>query len=464
MWVAMVPPILGAFLDSSASRPALTLGTPPTPSSATGLEPEVPGAAPGQLARGGAWNLAFKLSNQSQTLALLVAGSIMQGLVGIGILVTAMAATLLGQALADFGLSAEVGRVAVAHPNRHTVGRCYRAVALHAPIALVLAPAIYAALGPGGASASLLAVIGIDSALLVATGALTALMNGLHDFRTPAVGLGSARALSAVAAVVAAAVDPNPTTVIGAFALGEAVGLAAIAWSAHRARADLAEDDHPGATLKRARAWLGGAVIVHMLTSQGSTILVASILSPYALGLYATASTLQNGVITLSGAPAAPFAFRSISATLGGDENGGASLLRRAVITAAGTATVIAAVTWIVTFFAGDLIDKLSGLAEGNGPLVLALCLIAAPLSVVGTVWLFMGIGFGRHRAVGTYQIGLGSFAAAVIVIGALVAGVVGAAAATVVRDLVRMAVLRRLAVPPREHETVPPAAAPSVA
>src|SRR5919108_6557456 len=113
MSVAMVPPILGAFQDPSVPRPALKLGTPPTPSSAaTGLEPGVPGSAPGQLARGGAWNLAFKLSNQSQTLALLVAGSIMQGLVGIGVLVTAMAATLLGQALADFGLSAEVGRVA----------------------------------------------------------------------------------------------------------------------------------------------------------------------------------------------------------------------------------------------------------------------------------------------------------------------------------------------------------------
>ena len=234
------------------------MGTNPTPTPAPpGLGPGTQGPT-GSLAPAGAWNLGFKLSNQSQTLALLAAGSIIGGLVGVGVLVTAVATTVIGQALADFGLSAEVGRVSVAYPSRRTVTRCYRAIALHAPLAFVVAPALYAAVGPTTPSVGFLAVIGVASALLVATAALTALLNGLGDFRSPALGLGSARALSGIAAIAGAAIDPSPTIVLGTFAIGESVGLSALAWSVRKARAGLPEgDDLPDARLKRGRAWLG---------------------------------------------------------------------------------------------------------------------------------------------------------------------------------------------------------------
>jgi O-antigen/teichoic acid export membrane protein len=359
-----------------------------------------------------------------------------------------MAATVLGQALADFGLSAELARVSVAHPSRGTIARATRAIVRQAPLALVLAPALYFVLGPTSASPLFLTVIGVDSALLAATAALTAVLQGLGDFRSPASRLGSARFLSAIGAITAAAIHPDPVVIIGSFALGECIGLLGLAQSIRHARARLPALDHPEGRLRRERGWLGVAVILNMLTSQGDSILVASILSPTDLGLFATASTLENGVATLSLAAATPVAFRSFGTTLGGDPAGGGGLLRRAVLVSAAIGTLLAIATWLVTVFAGDAIDKLSGLAAGDGPLVLALCLTAGPLSVVAGVWLLLGIGFGRHRAVGTFQIQAGVVAIGLIVGGAQVAGAVGAAAGTVLREIFRVIFGRRLTVP----------------
>jgi O-antigen/teichoic acid export membrane protein len=408
-----------------------------------------PVGPPTGLASAGAWNLAFKLTNQAQTLAVLIAGTLMNGLAGVGILVTATATVVLGQAIADFGLAAEVARVSVAYPSRQTLGRCYRALALHAPIALVLAPALYLALGPASGSLALLVALGVTSAALVTTAVLATLLNGLGDFRSPATSLGTLRIVTSVLAVAGAAIHPDPAVVIGVYGVGEVVGAVALGWFAHRARAGLADEDHPEGRIKRERGWLGAAVIVNLLTSQADTLLVASILHPTALGIFGTASTLQNGTITLATAPAAPFAYRSVKTSLNGDPDGGRRLLRKATATAAGSAVVIAVLAWGGSLLVGHHIDKLAQVASGDGPLVLGLCLASAPVGVISMVWLYLGIGFGRHRAVGLSQIGLGVFAAGAIIAGALVAGVVGAATGVVARDVTRVAFLRRLKKPP---------------
>jgi O-antigen/teichoic acid export membrane protein len=374
-------------------------------------------------------------------------------LVGVGVIVTASAACVLGCALASFGLAGELARLSVAYPNRPTVARSVRAISRQAPLALLIAPVAYILVGPTTGSLGLLLAIGFTSCFLVATTALTAVLNGLGDFRSPAIRVGGARLAAGIAAIAAAAIKPDPAAVIGCFAVGEGVGLATIALSVRKAYSRLPGGDHAEARVKRERHWFGIASVVSLLTNQADTLLIASILSPQNLGLFATASTLENGVATFATSAATPAAFRSIGTTLAGDIARGAHLLKRAFTVAVGLGIVLAALGWIVALLAGDSIDKFAGLAHGDGPLVLALCLVAGPLGAVVAVCLIVGAGLGRHRPVGVTQIEVGICAVAAIVVGALVAGPVGAAAGTIVRDAVGFLLCRRLTVPPSQPE-----------
>jgi hypothetical protein len=101
----------------------------------------------------------------------------------------------------------------------------------------------------------------------------------------------------------------------------------------------------------------------------------------------------------------------------------------------------------------GGSIDKFAGLADGNGPLVLGLCLVAGPLGAVVAVCLIVGAGLGRHRPVGVRQIQVGVCAVTAIVVGAAVAGPVGAAAGTIVRDAVGFLLTRGLTRPDSRPE-----------
>jgi O-antigen/teichoic acid export membrane protein len=411
-----------------------------------------------RLGSASVWSLILNVFSKSQTIALLAAGSIIGGLVGVGVIVTAAAATVLGSALASFGLGGELARLNVAYPSRPTVARSVRAIARQAPFGLVIAPAAYILVGPTSGSAGLLVAIGLTSGFLVATIALTMVLNGLGDFRSPAIRLGGARLLGGVAAVVAAAVTQEPAPVIGSFAAGEGLGLVGLALSVRAARSQLTDEDHPEARLKRARHWFGIAAVVNLVTNQADTLLIASILSPQDLGLFATASTLENGVATFATAAATPATFRSIATTLAGDIARGAQLLKRAFTVAVGLAVVLAALGWVVALLAGGSIDKFEGLAHGDGPLVLGLCLIAGPPGAAVAVCILVGAGVGRHRPVGVRQIEVGICAVTAIVVGAAVAGPVGAAAGTIVRDVVGLLLTRGLTAPPsRAEQTVAP-------
>jgi O-antigen/teichoic acid export membrane protein len=408
------------------------------------------------LSRASLWNLSLNLANKSQTLALLAAGTVIGGVTGIGVIVTAMASALVGHALADFGLSGELTRLSVAFPNRVTVDRCLRALARQAPLALLLGPLIYVILGPTSGSVALLTVIGLNSAFLVGSIGLGAVLNGLGDFHSPATFLGGARLLSSIAAVAGAAIEPTPAVVIGCFTAAEGVGLVALLRSVRRARARLPEEGHPEGRVLRARLWFGVAQITNLLTNQADTLLVASILSPTALGLFATASTLENAAATLAFAPAMPVALRSVGTTLGGDRAGGTHLLRRAFITAAAAAVVLAVLVGGFSQLTGDSIGKLEDFASGDGPLVLALCVAAAPIGVIADLCVVVGAGFGRHRPLGISQIQAGSVAVAAIIAGAHFAGAVGAAGGTIVRDAVRVLIGRRLTAPPVQTGQLP--------
>jgi len=223
-----------------------TQGTNTSAMSDPGSGAPAPGSR--RLSSASAWNLALNLFNKSQTVALLAAGSIIGGLTGVGVTVSAMAATLLGTTVADFGLSGEVTRLNVAYPNRATVDRSLRALARQAPLALILGPLAYVILGPTNGSATLLIAIGLNSAFLVMTIGLTAVLNGLGDFHSPARWLGGARLLSSIAAVVGATIEPTPASVIGCFAAAEAIGSLALLRSVRHARARLPEQAHPRAT------------------------------------------------------------------------------------------------------------------------------------------------------------------------------------------------------------------------
>jgi O-antigen/teichoic acid export membrane protein len=363
---------------------------------------------------------------------------------------------LVGHAIADFGLSGEVTRLSVAFPNRVTVDRCLRALALQAPLALVLGPLVYVMLGPTSGSVGLLTVIGLNSAFLVGSIGLGAVLNGLGDFHSPATLLGGARLLSSIGAVIVAAIEPTPALVIGCFAAAEGVGVVALLWSLLRARARLPEEEHPEGRVLRARLWFGVAQITNLLTNQADTLLVASILSPTALGIFATASTLENAAATLAFAPAMPVALRSVGTSLGGNQEEGGHLLRRAFITASVFAAILAVLVFGFSQLVGDSIGKLEDLTSGDGPIVLAICVAAAPIGVIADLCVVVGAGFARHRKLGISQIQAGSIAVAAIVAGAAIVGAVGAAVGTIVRDVARVLIGRRLTAPPTETDGVP--------
>jgi hypothetical protein len=427
------------------------VATPPT-LNPTPQQPSEDGAT-GRLGSASVWSLILNVFSKFQTIALLAAGSIIGGLVGVGVIVTASAACVLGAALASFGLAGELARLNVAYPSQPTVARSVRATARQAPYALLIAPAAYILVGPTTGSAALFLATGLTSCFLVGTIALTAILNGLGDFRSPAIRLGGARLVASAAAVAVAAIKPEPAAVIGCFGAGEAFGVVAMSLSVRDVRSRLTKQDRPEARLQRARHWFGVAAVTSLVTNQADTLLIASILSPEALGLFATASTLENGVATFATSAATPAAFRSIGSTLAGHVERGAHLLRRAFTVAVGLAVVLATLGWIVALLAGGSIDKFAGLADGDGPAVLGLCLAAGPMGAVVAICIIVGAGLGRHRPVGVRQIEVGICAVTAIVVGALVAGPVGAAAGTIVRDAVGVLLTRRLTVPPSQPE-----------
>jgi len=421
-------------------------------------------AAPGPPARrlraSVGWNLSLNFCSKSQSLALLVAGAIAGGLSDVGIATTAMGAVFLGGGLADFGLSAELGRLSVTHPTRGTIRRCVQALGLQAPLALAFAPAIfYLTLGHRtGAPAELLVATGALASLYMASTGLSAILNGLGDFRSPATRLGSMRLVASIAAVAAMAVAPSPATIIGIFAVGEAVGTLGVAAAVRRHRAGLSKEDETAAEVRRSHVWLGGAVMFNVLTNQSDILLVAPILSPAAIGLYGIASLLQNGVATLSLSTSSPFTFRVISTTVAGDAASAHALLRRGLLIAGGAAAIGASLTWGATQALGALIGSLSGLASGSAPLVLGLYLPSAVPNVLGGAQLNVGIGYARHRAVGLARIKAGLVAVVCIPLGAYLGGVVAAAGATLLRDSTLLALARRVIVDPPDPQELRPA------
>jgi O-antigen/teichoic acid export membrane protein len=406
-----------------------------------------------RLTSASVWSLILNVFSKSQTITLLAAGSVIGGLVGVGVIVTASAACVLGCALASFGLAGELARLSVAYPSQPMVSRSVRAIARQAPLALLIAPAAYILVGPTSGSFWLLFAIALTSCFLVATIALTSILNGLGDFRSPALRLGATRLVAGLAAIGAAAIRPDPALVIGCFGAAEAFGVVALGLSVRDARSRLTEVDHPEAHVKRERHWFGIAAVVSLVTNQADTLLVASILSPQSLGLFATASTLENGVATFATASATPAAYRAVGSTLAGEVTRGAHLLKRAFTVAVALAIALAVLGWIVAMGVGGSIDKFAGLADGNGPLVLGLCLVAGPLGAVVAVCLIVGAGLGRHRPVGVRQIQVGVCAVTAIVVGAAVAGPVGAAAGTIVRDAVGFLLTRGLTRPDSRPE-----------
>jgi O-antigen/teichoic acid export membrane protein len=417
------------------------------------------GPAPRRLRASVGWNLGLNAFSKSQSLALLVAGSIAGGLAGVGVATTAMGACYLGGAIADFGLSSELGRLSVTHPTQGMVDRSARALALQAPLALVLAPVIfYLTLGHRtGASAALLVATGVLASVLVVATGLTAVLNGLGDFRSPAARLGSARLVSSVAAVVAVAFEPSPATIIGAFAIGEVCGTLATAAAVRRARAALTDQDERAAVVRRTHAWIGAASMFNVLTNQSDTLLVAPILPPSAVGIYGIASLLQNGVATMSLAASTPFSFRVIKTTVAGDSASAHALLRRTLLIVGVLAGALAALTWAVTQVLGDSVAALAALAAGTAPLVLAIYLPSAVPSVLAAVHYAVGIGYARHRRVGLARIKAGLVALVCIPLGAFLGGVVAAAMAAVVRDFTQLAFARGVVADPPAAEELRP-------
>jgi O-antigen/teichoic acid export membrane protein len=437
-----------------SSSPADGGGPPPTATGDPVTDAELPG--PPRLAVSGAWNLALSLLSKSQSLALPAAGAIVGGLEGVGVAAAAIGACWLGAALADFGLVGELGRLSVTHPTRPTIRRCVRALSLQAPLGLLIAPLVfYLALGHRtGAPVELLAATGALSAFLAGTTGLTAILNGLGDFRSPAIWAGSMRFVSGFVAVGGAIAVDSPAVIIGAFAAGEGAAMVALGISLRRVRAALSARDDPTAVVRRTHVWLGVASIINILTSQSDTLLVAPILEPDELGLFAIASLLGNGVATLSLAPSTPFSFRVISATADGDPPAAHGFRRQAFVVAGAAALALALVTWIVTQVAGGAVDALSALADGDAPLVFGLYLVAAIPFVLSSVCVAIGVGFARHRGVGMAEIVAGGLGVGFMTAGAATAGAVGAAAGTLVRDGVLLYMTSRvIANPPAPEE-----------
>lgn len=383
----------------------------------------------------GAWNLGLNLFGKAESLALLIGGSIVGGLAGVGLVSTAMASSFLGVALADFGLTSEIGRLSVTHPTRRTVEASCRALILQAPLALFLAPAaFYVTLGQRvGGTAPMLCAIGLLAACLMGNGGLTAVFNGLGDFRTPALWLGGARLLASVGAVVGAALNPSPLMIIGTFLLAESSGLIALVRSIRRRSVSLPGGDSRQSRVRRTHLWLGAASVANGLTNQSDIVLVASILTPKYLGMFSIASLLQNGVGTSALSASTPFSRRAVRATVVGRPS--ARLLRQAMAVGVLVTVCLAVVTWGGSQVAATHSASLAPLTAGTGQLVLALCLIAAvPASLAG-VCFAMGIGLGLHRAVGLAAMAAGLVAVVCITVGAELLGVVGAAAGTLIRD-----------------------------
>jgi O-antigen/teichoic acid export membrane protein len=402
-----------------------------------GPDPDTLALSPPGLAASGVWNLALSVLSKSQSLAIPVAGAVVGGLSGIGIATAAMGSCWLGAALADFGLVGELGRLSVSYPTKPTISRCLRALTLQAPLALLLAPTVfYLSLGHRtDASVGLLVAIGLLGSFLAGSTGLTAMLNGLGDFRTPAVWLGSMRFVSGFVAIGLTVAAPSAVSIIGSFAAGEGLGMVALAISLRRARRALPDRDEPDAVVKRTHAWLGAAAVTNILTNQSDTILVAPILSGDELGLFAIASLFGNGVATLALAPSTPYSFRVVAATVAGEREEATARRRSAFAVAGIVAALFAALSWGVTQIAGSSIGELSAVATGDGPIVLGLYLAAMIPFVLGAVCFAIGIGYARHRAVGTAQILTGVIGVASITTGAYFAGAVGAAAATVLRD-----------------------------
>jgi O-antigen/teichoic acid export membrane protein len=388
------------------------------------------------LLRDAAWSLVFNLLNKTQTVAIVVAGLIVDGVVGVGQITTIIAAANLGAGLADFGYSYECGRFIAASPCQSNVARAIRQIPARVLIGAGLGIVGYAltvGIHSSRASASALLTVGVLGGALAASAVFLQVLYSLDRFRIASSTLGVLRGLSGVAAIIVAGATKSVIAVAAVTAVIEVASAGVLLLATARGAKHL-EIGRGVERIGGAYLWLGVGSTVSTFVNRSDVLLVASLTNPVALGVYSIASQLENAIESFALAPSAPMLVHAARARASGAPIEPLIRQGRRAALALGLSATALALTGYLSYV--SLVPDAKDVASGAAIFTIIACALSSSFVALGGIYVNVLAAFRNYRQISFVRTSSGVVAIAMFVVLAPPFAAPGAACAAVIRDL----------------------------
>jgi O-antigen/teichoic acid export membrane protein len=358
-----------------------------------------------------AWSLTFNLLNKSQTIAVIVAGLVIHGVIGIGEVTTVVAAATLGAGLADFGYSYECGRFVASNPTRPAAQRVIRRLGALIAVGAALSYVSFrftVGIDHPWSTPWTLAAIAVLGGAFEASVVLLQLLYSLDRFRTGSAILGVFRAASGPLAIAVAAVTTSVAAVAITLAATEIVAASALFIAARRVMAALPDYD-PGGRIGLSYLWLGVGSVANMFANRGDVLVVGALADPLALGIYSVASQIENAIESLALVPSSPLLVRASRARA--ERAPIRPLMRRAHRATLGLS--VASTALVLLLYAGYLAVATSDHQLSGRGAVLTITICAAASSLVASAGVNMTalLALQRYRLASVIRLSSGALA-----------------------------------------------------
>lgn len=377
----------------------------------------------------GAWTFAASVGSKVQTLFGFALAGQLAGLDGVGQVVLSISLGALVSSVTDLGVSTQATRVAASGSlsgRSPLLWPIAARAASSAVIALGVGWAIFSSTYPSYAPFWFAVATALYAACFSSSMIATQAAYGFGRFRGGATLNGTVRTLTVPVLAAVGAIGLPVWALVVVLAAGELV-IAALQFRAL-----------PSPTIPTARGLLSPretwpyatGPVANALMNRSDTVVVAAVSSAAVVGVYGIASQVQNALTTLALVPAgAAVAYAAKS-------RGSSSLSRQALVLSVVVGLGYLVVSTPVFFLPTQTTELVFGV-EIADPATLRICLVAGVFSCIGGIAMQLLSGVGDRRGVATIWVVTAIVAVAMLAIGSITFGAVGAAIAALVRDLI---------------------------
>lgn len=372
----------------------------------------------------GLWTFGASVGSKVQMLALLGAAGASGGISNVGHVVLAVSLGTVVYAIGDAGLTMQTVRTFAAEGlrDRSLVLRPlgYRAL-VDLPIGFCLG---YFSFGSSVAWGGV--VVAFALSLHVST-VVTQMAFGMFRFRSGSLANGIPRLAAAGGLAALGSVGTGPMRLVLVCAVTELVVGGLQFWLI--GAADHSPNTSPSVFSIRTTWRLGLASVANVVVNKSDAVLVASVSSAAVVGTYGIASQIENALIAAALIPAGGLIAHSARASRRNSPN---AIRKKITVVVLATYVALALPTAI---FAGDLVRVVLGV-EGVDLTAIRVCILAGLFSSLGAVALQQLVGLGSQSSVMLVWVLASIVTVVAMLVGASLAGALGASFGALARDV----------------------------